>query len=212
MPYCEGKPKAKIKYKYPGDTDWQVFESNYTPVDYSINSTAKTKITFGNVWQCWIFPNMARVYDLDPYASYSLRKGAFVVNCAGRSPTYNYNGVICPITPINDTYRYRLQRNGVDIPDAVELAAQQLGPGNWNLVQNVFNQLSIVSVEPYGGSCTFRIFDTRGQVFNRVDSVCPLVEVVCGDVCPPETVCECDCGEYTCCWDANGIPIYSFLN
>lgn len=40
----------------------------------------------------------------------------------------------------------------------------------------------------------------------------PIVEVTCGNLkCPPDTICECDCGTKTCCYDVTGTPTYSYL-
>ena len=40
----------------------------------------------------------------------------------------------------------------------------------------------------------------------------PQIQITCGaDKCPPDTVCECDCGTEVCCYDATGTPVYYYL-
>lgn len=51
-----------------------------------------------------------------------------------------------------------------------------------------------------------------GYFYNNIQNVPPAWTVECVEVqekCPKDT-CEVDCGTHICCYDSNGIPVYSF--
>lgn len=50
------------------------------------------------------------------------------------------------------------------------------------------------------------------KIFEITGVGIPQLQISCtGKLCPPETVCECDCGKEVCCYGANGKPIYSYV-
>jgi hypothetical protein len=50
------------------------------------------------------------------------------------------------------------------------------------------------------------------KVFEITGQGQPQIQISCtGKLCPPDTVCQCDCGKKVCCYGANGKPIYSYL-
>ncbi len=74
--------------------------------------------------------------------------------------------------------------------------------------------------------CEIKIIDQSGTIYNKtINNSCPTYTVACGDECPvgqiriptieypgykcrekcpPETVCECDCGDIICCYGSQG--------
>jgi hypothetical protein len=60
------------------------------------------------------------------------------------------------------------------------------------------------------GDCVFKVTKNGTVVYQKSTPVCPTVTVICGDQCPPGT-CQCDCGNYVCCYDtATGKAVKSF--
>lgn len=187
MPYCQGKPKAQIKFKYPGDADWTTFTSKYPPVDYTVDP--------GNN-HLWVL--RARNYDAAI---------AYPCNNPGWINHPNAPSLIVPAC------------NGARIPVLEYVYAGYYAISLSSITLDAANAISTssapVAVPPYGDyrnfcKCKFTITDTRGKVFEKSASTCPEVQVTCGDTCPPQTVCECDCGTEVCCYDSTGTPIYSY--
>ena len=50
------------------------------------------------------------------------------------------------------------------------------------------------------------IVSDQGGVIFREQNRCDY-QVSCQEQCPPETYCECECGDYLCCYDRSGNPI-----
>ncbi|MGL5804024.1 MAG: hypothetical protein ACRC11_01050 [Xenococcaceae cyanobacterium] len=191
MPYCQGASKAQIKFKYQTNSNWQIFNSDFPPVDYSLVngtctgcSSAKSYYAIGNV--------IADRTSTSPL-------------CRGTSPTTTIpagsffcirdlapgqpRAEGCTHNSCCDTLREELRIN-------CRYAGQAI---NWTFSGNYVL-----------ASCKFTITDTRGLVYQSFNPTCPIVEVVCGNTCPPETVCECDCGTEICCYGPDGKPIFSY--
>jgi hypothetical protein len=61
-------------------------------------------------------------------------------------------------------------------------------------------------------SCPGCIHVWDKKIFEITGSGIPQLQISCtGNICPPDAVCECDCGAEVCCWNDRGIPIYSYL-
>lgn len=58
------------------------------------------------------------------------------------------------------------------------------------------------------GDCTFAVTKNGEVVHAETYDVCPEVEEYCADACP-EGTCECDCGNYICCYDQQGNVVQS---
>lgn len=244
MPYCSGKSKAQIKFKYPNDSDWTIFNSNYPPVDYSLEeqNTCENK----RYRIDWLLENVIDLYY--PYAdgnhcswqSYGAsgsnnRGAAYVWGAIGQHVMIEQKSGYC-------AYSYESRMNGTaghsyqgfsklmlwckgvaddpaNQPPANNYHWVQIfyKPGIWSAPGALFNwsnltHFAAVPDDPslVCTSCKFTITDTRGKVYERTEPTCPTVSVVCGNTCPPQTVCECDCGTEVCCYDATGTPIYSY--
>jgi hypothetical protein len=58
--------------------------------------------------------------------------------------------------------------------------------------------------------CTFTVTKNGQVVYQKTDSVCPVVNYFCGEECPPGT-CECTNGSTVCCYDTStGKVVKSF--
>ncbi len=63
---------------------------------------------------------------------------------------------------------------------------------------------------PVGGSqCTFTVFNSSQIVHQETRGICPEVEEIQQQTCPPGT-CQVDCGNVYCCYGSNGIAVSSF--
>lgn len=198
MPYCEGSPSAQIWFKYPNELDWTTFNTNFTPVDYSCSSS--------------VVPSPGADLTGKPgYQPHGWGRWKLTGrgHCSNTLKTVEGNGFLVTFNGFQncsngfERFAYLMQC------DRSLITANHIeGVNGWNQ-----STLTIARIGDYSCLYKFAITDTRGLVFSRFASTCPIVvEVKCGDVCPPNTVCECDCGNMICCWDANGIPIHSFPN
>lgn len=60
------------------------------------------------------------------------------------------------------------------------------------------------------GNCILTISKNGQTVYQRSEPVCPIVEHFCdANQCPAGT-CEVECNGTVCCYDSNGISVYSF--
>ncbi len=113
----------------------------------------------------------------------------------------------------NTVRGYRLLCRGLVSPGSQPIAVPFWFENRFNKLFVPFG-LDIIRADgqPDNCGCKFTIkYEQTGEVlYEKIDAVCPTAEY--SGVCPPNTVCECDCGNMTCCWDANGIPIHSFPN
>jgi hypothetical protein len=186
MPYCNGKPKAKIKFKYAGDADWTILNSNHPPVDYAVNP--------GNNY-LWVL----RASTYDAAIAYPCNNPGWI-----RHP--NAPSLIVPAC------------NGARIPVLEYVYAGYYAKSLSSITLEAANAISLSSAPvvapPYGDyrnycKCNFTVTDISGLIYSLARSTCPQVEVNC-DSCPPQTVCECDCGTEVCCYDAAGTPIFYY--
>ena len=58
------------------------------------------------------------------------------------------------------------------------------------------------------GDCPSGWEEATGEIIGLGE---PQIQITCGaDQCPPDTVCQCDNGTSVCCYDASGIPVYTY--
>lgn len=217
MPYCDGKPKAQVRFKYQGDSDWTIFNTKYPPVDYTTkiipppftggqcvcgvyqikvwvtvytNTLGKTIQEF---YDCgaW-FGGIKGIYiNLNSGSGQYGGKKELLANCRGQA---DRSGAQCLST--SQGHLILTHNGGIKSFDSAVLTRVYSVPDTCGDLPS---------------ECKFTITDTRGVVYQKTTPTpCPVVEVVCGDACPPKTVCQCEKNNIVCCYDATGKPIYSY--
>ncbi|MGL5804377.1 MAG: hypothetical protein ACRC2R_01660 [Xenococcaceae cyanobacterium] len=184
MSYCQGETKAQIKFKYPNDTD-------FPPITTSCNLQLRLIATGSACQGVRNFPD-----------------GGIAIGDGGNPGQSNQQ---FSIPPGNFEAIYNCANSAFFF---FKIANSWYNPGSglFHSCGSPYFANKVATFKLYSNLSVFEINDSRGKVFESIAPSCPIVEIICGDTCPPKTVCECDCGDMTCCWDANGIPIYSFPN
>ena len=202
--YCNQKSKAIITLNFKNDAK-EIIISNHPGVEISLNQTGnqKTKkvylrgLAFSGGKEC------------TPIPVYEEYQGEIAVNI---QPTVTQGrGGTCD----NGTSRTHY------IP---QIGSYDSGT-EWRVG-------TVTIREEYSpAECKIEIKDRQGIIYSRtINDVCPnhtiacddqcpegqeRIEIVeypgykCREKCPPETICQCDCGDVICCYGSNGQVIKS---
>ena len=196
--YCLNSDKATIHYQFPGrPQDRYIY--NDPPIDVEIEEGEAANIRR---------ESYERTFDGESLTSYSFRFTApagvpyraeiYLIN-----GTWDDNGSIGTYTsdrPANQVATY----GGAPIRVGKGLAIS-------GLVNNTIRPNCSVSLtlewrwgqEKY----SLKVLKDGQEVFRDTGSQRPRFSVSCSEKCPPNTYCECECGDYLCCYDRSGNPI-----
>jgi hypothetical protein len=80
----------------------------------------------------------------------------------------------------------------------------------WSASANSFRIINIGDpIKSPCNNCRLVAYKNGVTVFNQAFLECPIVEIGDFDVCPPNT-CDVLCGNTICCYDSEGISVFSF--
>ncbi len=205
---------TRLRYKYPSWENWVYFDS---PDGNAIIYTTVSPVPGGcdTIYDVYI-AGRRLCYYFKPF----IFRPDIVFGCDSYPFAAQFYGpiggyqLIYESDSLGNTVRgYRLLCRGLVSPGSQPAAVPFWFENRFNKLHVPYG-LDIIPVAGQTDDCGCKLiikYEVTGEVlYEQVDAVCPEVEYIEG--CPPETVCECNCGDMTCCWDANGIPIFSFPN
>jgi len=225
MPYCQGKSKARIKYKYANDAEWTILDINQTPIDYSIivNSPLDEGGQCNQIYRpnAYFIGGRSGVADTHPQfcGKFFYATGGNVVEgpiAKVSIPALNFGDYfVVDFTDKNNIVRRIGFVTGTGRPVFYTPNCTSSGASTtvWAIgIDRVVYTGGNNNCGSRPSTCTFKVFGSTNQVLlERTERECPQVEnVTCGESCPPETICQCDKGNYVCCYDATGNAIYSY--
>jgi hypothetical protein len=212
---CEGNSKAQVWFRY-GTNDWTVFKSNSTPV-----STTCT-VQQGQTPEIFYRARFKyRIGDGTPdTAACNIIKDGYT-DPVYKAPFNSWNFRLYYRTWYLDTFYNGQQTFSYQPYGENEKPLTYVDPGScpsspiadWaNTVypETVIWERVDGQIDP--SITVFQILDATGTpLYQKTASICPEVQIICGNGCPPETVCQCETRERICCYDANGYVIEQYL-
>lgn len=202
---CEGKNLAYIHFEYPGE-EQQTIKSTNPPVNYQCKFDGQF-----DGGQClttyyfrWRYPNGANFllsFNPESFGHTALNGKIVSIVCTGE---YYRNGFFRGHT---FAIANELGEQTVGTADAGDLPRGTLPPVI--TPERIDGQPDNCGNPPAKNKYKFTVTDATQTIYSRSANVCPIVDIKCGESCPPGT-CECDCRNVICCYNNNGILVKSF--
>jgi hypothetical protein len=221
MSYCTGTSKAIVNYKFPGGNQ-DVYVNTNPPIDVSVTALNTTTITSQSYNFTFNGNALNTNYPFTCNAPIAVPNDADIYLISGTWDDYGGVG------SYNTGYGIVMDYSGGGV---------KIGTGQ-SVSGYVFNVLAVDCYARFTLEWRYQeayklevlkdgtvIYSDQGQNQPQYtvacDDQCPIGQIristieypgyKCREKCPPETCCECDCGDVICCYGANGQVLKTIL-